>query len=61
MARHLTKYRRFVLDTGHQEQAPGASGTALGGVATQLGANGAEVPVTGSQMPTGAEGPEGVG
>ena len=28
MARHLTKYRRFVLDVGHQEQS--VSGAQIG-------------------------------
>ena len=35
MARHLTKYRRFVLDTNHIDSlpggGPGSSGNAIGG------------------------------
>lgn len=62
MARHLTKYRRFVLDTGHQEQAPGGSGSTLGSGAAQLGPGGAEVLAAGgSQMAAGSESAEGAG
>ena len=61
MARHVTKYRRFVLDTGHQEQAPGASSASLGGLG-QMGPGGADMPGSvGSQMAAGVDAGDAMG